>query len=419
VRYLVNDRRAAAVSAICFAFCPHMFAHLAQVQALMTLWIPFAMLAFHRLSDRPTAGRGAVLGLAMAAEAIWSGYYGVFVLLMVGFAVLVTACTRGLWTSRRYWVSLGVGALVAIAIVAPLYVPYAALRAQGFRRTLEEAGQYGANWSSYLVSSASAHAWLFKYLPQWTEVNFPGVIATLFGVAGLFVARTPREREVVFIYGGLTGLAFWASFGPSGGLYSALYTALPFFGWLRVPSRFGLIVTFGLAVLAALAVRRLISATPRATLAGVAIAVVACAELRVPLDLPAAIPVAPVYRLLATLPRGPVIEMPFYYPEVGLFRHTKYMLASTAHWMPLVNGYSDFTPADFYEHVMTLAPFPSRDALKILEPDHVRYAVFHMYGYNTENRNDVLKRLGELAQYFRPLYEDNETRMYEIVGFPE
>ena len=100
-------------------------------------------------------------------------------------------------------------------------------------------------------------------------------------------------------------------------------------------------------------------------------------------------PVAPAYRMLATLPRGPVIEMPFFYPAVGLFQHAKYMLASTSHWMPLVNGYSDFIPPDFRDHVMTLAPFPSRDAFKILEPGRVRYAVFHMNGYNTENRNEV------------------------------
>lgn len=418
-RYLVSDRRAAAVSAICFAFCPHVFAHMAQVQALMTLWIPFAMLAFHRLSDRPTAGRGAVLGLAMAAEAVWSGYYGVFVLLMVGFAVIVIAFTRGLWTDRRYWISLCAGAVVAVAIVAPLYVPYASLRAQGFTRTLEDAGQYSANWSSYLASSAVGHAWLLKLLPPWSEVNFPGVVATLFGVGGLFLARTTRERELVFVYGGLTVLAFWVSFGPSAGLYAALHAALPLFGWLRVPSRFGLIVTFGLALLAGLAVSRLLSATRYPGLLAAVIVFIACAELRVPLDLPAAIPVAPVYRVLATLPRGPVLEMPYYYPEVGLYQHTKYMLASTAHWMPLVNGYSDFTPADFYEHVMTLAPFPSRDALKILGPNGVRYAVFHLSGYNTENRNDVLKRLDELAPYFRPLYQDDETRLYEIVAFPK
>jgi hypothetical protein len=94
------------------------------------------------------------------------------------------------------------------------------------------------------------------------------------------------------------------------------------------------------------------------------------------------------------------------------------MLASTAHWMPLVNGYSDYIPADFTDNVMTLAPFPSRDAFKLLEPKRVRYVVFHMYGYNTENRNDVLARLKQFAPYLRPLYDDGGTRLYEIVGFP-
>jgi len=57
-----------------------------------------------------------------------------------------------------------------------------------------------------------------------------------------------------------------------------------------------------------------------------------------------------------------------------------------------VNGYSDFIPADFYEHVNVLAPFPSREAFKVLEPSHVRYAVFHLYGYNDLNRREVLDR---------------------------
>ena len=117
VRHLTGDRRAAAVSAIGFAFCPHMFAHLAQIQALMTAGLPFSMLAFHRLADRPTAGRGVTLGLVMAAQAICSGYYGVFVILMVGFAVFVIAMMRDLWTDRRYWTAIAIGALVAIALV--------------------------------------------------------------------------------------------------------------------------------------------------------------------------------------------------------------------------------------------------------------------------------------------------------------
>jgi hypothetical protein len=125
-----------------------------------------------------------------------------------------------------------------------------------------------------------------------------------------------------------------------------------------------------------------------------------------------------VYRTLATLPRGPVIEMPFFYLEYMFPRHTNYMLSSTAHWMPLLNGYSDYMPPDFLANVMMLAPFPSRDAFKLLEPNAVRYAIFHMYWYNPENQRDVLTRLKEFEPYLRPLYLDEDTRLYEIVGFP-
>ena len=52
------------------------------------------------------------------------------------------------------------------------------------------------------------------------------------------------------------------------------------------------------------------------------------------------------------MPRGPVAEFPFYDRRIDFHIHTRYMLNSTAHWQPLVNGYSDHIPADF----RTLAP---------------------------------------------------------------
>ena len=186
---------------------------------------------------------------------------------------------------------------------------------------------------------------------------------------GAWIAARDRRRELFLIYGGLALLAFWASFGPAGFLYSALYNVVPMFTWLRAPARFGLIVGFGLSVLAGVAISAWLERVRRPAMVTAVLVLVAAGELAVPLTLPEVPPVAPVYRTLATLPRGPVIEMPFFYPQVGLFQHTNYMLASTAHWMPLVNGYSDYIPPDFYEHVMLLAPFPSRDAFKILEPN--------------------------------------------------
>ena len=419
VRYLTSDRRAAVVSAIGFAFCPFVFAHTAHIQLLMTAGLPFTLLAFHRLADRPSPGRGAALGAAMAAQAMCCGYYGVFVCLMVGFAVVAVAVTRRLWAVFRYWMAILIAAAISVLLVIPAFLPYLTLqRVDGFRRGLNDSVQYSANWSDYLASSAYAHAWMLSHLPAWSEVSFPGFVMLIFGVWGARVAVRDRRRELTLLYGGLTLLAFWASFGPRAMLYSALYRVVPMFAWLRAPARFGLIVAFGLSVLAGVAISAWLRRSRRPALLTAALVIVAAGELAVPIYMPEVPSVEPVYRTLATLPRGPVIEMPFFYPEVGLFQHTKYMLASTAHWMPMVNGYSDYIPPDFYEHVMLLAPFPSRDAFKILEPNRVRYAVFHMNGYNTENRNDVLTRLEEFKAYLRPLYTDDTTRLYEIVGFP-
>jgi len=424
VRHLARDRRGAAVAAIGFAFCPFVFAHLPHIQLLMTAGLPFTMLVFHRLIERPSVGRGATLGAVMAVAALGCGYYGVFAILMVGFGVLVVMTMRGVWTSGALWLGLIVGAVVAVALVAPAFLPYRELqRQEGFGRSLDDSLRYSANWSAYLASSAHAHVWMLEYLPRWNEAAFPGFVVSIFGVAGLWVARRVQRGEVVIIYGGLAALAFWASFGPAAGLYSVFYSTLPMFAWLRAPSRFGVVVCFALSVLAGVAISTLLRGMRdgrRAGLAAAGLAAVAAAELMVPLRMPVVPPVENVYRMLAASPRGPVIEMPFYYPEVGLFQHAKYMLASTSHWMPLVNGYSDFIPPDFTEHVLTIAPFPSRDAFKLLEPGRVRYAVFHMYGYNTENRNDVLARLKQFEQYLRPLYMDEGTgtRLYEIVGFP-
>lgn len=419
VRRLTGDRGAAAVSAICFAFTPFVFAHTAHIQLLMTAGLPFTMLMFHRFTDRVSPGRGAALGAAMAATAICCGYYGVFVILMVGYAALVVVASRGLLTSARYWASLALGAAVSMLLVAPAFFPYATLqRVQGFRRQLDQARQYSSNWSDYLASSAHAHAWMLAYLPPWVEVAFPGFVAMGFGLAGVWVARRRQGGEIVAIYGGLAVLAFWASFGPAGLLYTALYDTVPLFAWLRAPARFGLIVALALSVLAGPAVSAFASRFRRPRLVAGLVATVAAAELIVPSNLREMNGFEPVYRTLATLPRAPVIETPFYYIE-GMFPlHAKYMLNSTTHWMPLVNGYSDYIPPDFVENVMTLAPFPSVPALRLLKPLGVRYAVLHLYGYNAENRRDVLARLKELEQYFRPLYQDEGTRLYEIVGYP-
>jgi 4-amino-4-deoxy-L-arabinose transferase-like glycosyltransferase len=439
VRNLVGNRPAAAVAAICFAYCPYVFSHLPHVHLLMTAGLPLSMLAFHRVADRPTAWRAAALGLAVAAQALFCGYYAIFVALTVGFAVLLIATTRRRWTDARYWTAIAIAAGVAIAIALPLFLPYMRLqRATGFVRPLDEARLWSADWRTYFASSAHAHAWMLPIIGRWNEVLFPGFVALASGVAGLGVGWLARGRlrEISILYGGLAALAFWASLGPDAGLYKVLHSSVPAFSLLHAPSRFGVVVAFALSVLAGVSMTALLAWLRRPDRSGTAgrfrstqylsrksacatILVIAATvfELRVPLSFSQAPRVETGYRVLATLPRGPVLEMPFYSRRFASAR-TQYMLSSTAHWMPLVNGYSSYIPQDFVDKTEALGGFPTIEAFKVLERDRVRYAVFHLNLFTPDARDDVVARLREFDRYLLRHYADDRVWLYEIVEFP-
>ena len=212
---------------------------------------------------------------------------------------------------------------------------------------------------------------------------------------------------------------FWLTFGPKAGLYTLLYYTVPVFSFLRAPSRAGIVVTLCLVVLAAPAL--IVLMRRRAVNTAFAILLVlAVADLyRAPLRMREAPPLPAVYRTLASLPKAPVIELPYWATSIEYHRHAEYMLASTAHWQPLVNGYSDHIPQDFRDHAPALARFPSRESFAILEPLDARYAVFHLDLMPPNDRDDLIRRLDvEYLGYLRPIEKDGNVWLYEIVSWP-
>jgi hypothetical protein len=346
---------------------------------------------------------------------------------MVAYAVLFFAAARGLWRSRTYWLAVVIGAVLSMGLVLPFFLPYVGLQQdQGFHRTLAESGRYSAVAGSYLASSAHAHAWLLalaRRLGGWNgEVLFPGVVALVTGLAGLVIGLAAHERqarETTMLYGSLGALALWASFGPSAGLYSVLFR-LPVFSFLRAPSRFGLLVLFALAVLGAIALGRVLArlTARHATLAAAAIALVAIVELNIlPFPWERAIPISRTYEALAKLPRGTIAEFPFYGERAVFHLHTQYMVFSTSHWLPMVNGYSDHFPDDFRQIAPALASFPSTDTFRLLARYRVRYIGIH-WNMFVSKAEDVRKRLEPFAPYLRPIAADENMTLYEVVGFP-
>src|SRR5262249_24933988 len=130
------------------------------------------------------------------------------------------------------------------------------------------------------------------------------------------------------------------------------YRYVPGFDGLRVPARFGMIVAFGLSVLAGLGVPR--RAAP------IAAALILVESYAVPLPLnqnsteykrPNLAPLADLppeppagYGDVRALPAGSaVLELPLGEPAFDV----RYMYYSTRHWRPLVNGYTGGQPADY------------------------------------------------------------------------
>ncbi len=427
VRRLTGRRGAAAVSAVAFAFCPFVFSHIPHIQLLMTAGLPFSLLALHRFIERRSVGRAVTLGVTLAVTALACGYYGIFAGLIAGAGILFYAVSRGLWREPRYWIGgLGAG-LLSIALVTPFFLPYVDLQSgSGFARSLDDARRWSADWASYAASAAWAHRWIHPLIGRWSEVLYPGTIAVVFGLAGLVIglsspAPAPggRGRDDVVFYGGLAGLALWASFGPKAGLYAVLHVTIPLFAWLRAPSRMGLVVTLALCVLAGFAITRLIDRMRRAPWLAAGLVILTMADLAVvPLFMVEARPLPEAYATLARWPYAPVAEFPFFYRRIDFPRHAEYMLPSTFHWRPLINGYSDYIPPDFREMVIPVSSFPNPESFKILQQHRVRYVLFHIDLYARSAWRDVSQRIERYNEYLRPIRTEGSVWLYEIVAWP-
>jgi hypothetical protein len=443
---LTGSAGAGFVSAVLFTFCSYLWGHTAHVQLLMTFVVPLVMLAFHRMRDRPTTASSVLLGAALATAGLACGYYGVYGGILVGFASLVFARR-----DAKYWIALGGAAVTAGLIVLPFVVPYMRVRAGTGAEPVrtEQAVQISADLQDYLTSPTILENAIIpsKWAAFPHESLSPGLVLLIlvviaFATVGKFAAwrvrdtlstsirsvfgRTSRTAEpaspltasqVLWGYGAVTALAVWASLGPAYGLYAVLMDAVPGMSWLRAPSRMGVDVALGLAVIGGLGARWLIVGWRWALIPLVAVCVLDRYAGWPSVD---ADPIPRVYRVLATLPRGAVVEFPFPYVPNDFHHHTRAMYNSTADWMPRVNGYSDIVPNDFREIAMPINDFPELSAFPLMYQYQVKYVVWQLAGYprGTVVFDRLASRFAAAAPYLRPLVRNSDYWLYEIVGWP-
>jgi hypothetical protein len=162
---------------------------------------------------------------------------------------------------------------------------------------------------------------------------------------------------------------------------------------LRDPSRFGALVILGVGVLAAIglaAVRRRIAARWRLALPLIPLVTASAEALCAPFGFVPYQGVSPIYaRLLLEPERVALAEFPFHAGE-GDHLNAPYVLASTEHWTPLVNGYSGIAPRGYEQRAETLRHFPDPTAIEELHRLGVSHVIVHLGRYRAQRQRRIV-----------------------------
>ena len=322
--------------------------------------------------------------------------------------------------ARRVARNIGLACAAVALATMPFVLPYLELRRLGFEpRPLAEVIRFSADTFAYFTADPNTRVWgsIAQAWPRAEGALFPGVtivVLALVSVApalallplaivllplyavrvplirmasvsrtlvvaaiasAVLVARSRSQRRAVVswlaspagFFALLVVFAAAMSFGPEvhargrlvadGVPYAIAYRFVPGFDGVRVPARFGMVVAFGLAELAALVIRT----RPAAIVAGALVLIESCA-VPIPINqndttyrhphlaaLPGRVTLddrGDLDAFLARLPPSAAIaELPLGEPAFDV----RYMFASTRHWRRLVNGYSGGAPAEYLQ----------------------------------------------------------------------
>ena len=396
-----RDRFAALVAGSLLAFNTHTLTRLAHVQALHAYGLPMALLFADRIVSGPR--RRDVLGLAasMAMLAYTSGYLLVFGTVMVAVVIVARVADWRRNVGRVLGAFAAATVLAAVA-TAPIAIPYRRVAIeQNMVRSLEIVREYSATLTGYLAAAGSVHyhTWSGRFFSNPVDAFFPGVAAIVLAAVAGWAAIRQREHRARVLTIALLGIAgFVLSLGMQTPVYGWLFAIFPPMQGLRAAARFGNLFLLAMAVLAGvgLAVLRQSPRRPGLILAASVAAVTAVnlEALRAPFEYRRFDGIPRLYTLLAAEPGKVVLAETPFYPPIAVFENAEYVLNSTAHWRPLMNGYSGYIPESYAKVAWTFWYFPEEHAIQAMRAAGVTHVTVHPDRFG----NDAARTIERLSR---------------------
>ena len=412
-----RDRLAALTAGSLFAFNAHTLTRLPHVQAMHAYGMPLSLLLADRLIGQPRPVTAVLLGACMAMMAYTSGYFVVFATVMIA-VVLIVRISDGI-RSLQVAAMFGLAAITAAVLALPLLIPYRRVAIdQHMVRPLAEAGLYSATLIGYLAAPGRVHfeTWSSGFFANPVDSFFPGAIAVLLSLAAIWhaIRRRDEPARVAMVFAiGFIGLLL--SLGPKTPLYAWLYTVFPPMQGLRAAARFGGLFLLAIALLAGIGLARLRQGLNRRWATAAAIAAVFLVNLealRAPFEYRRWRGIPEIYRLLASEPGKVVLaEMPFYPPH-AVFENAEYVVNSTAHWRPLMNGYSGYTPVTYVDAASLMWYFPDARAFPPMNANGVTHIMVHPHRWGHESSRVIERIAGQPDLELIAVDEKTGIRLY-------
>ena len=426
-----------------FAFSPHQFekAYAGHAALVQTWVIPLLLLMLLRLRRRRTLPAAAIAGLVLGATFYVNSYYGLFGLFVVAVFLLVELFFVRGW-SQRLWVftmanTMAAGCLAVLVPALAAYVKDADRSSLVFQRSIDDLQLFGAAPLAYIVPSERhpvfgdlvAGLWAQNDTRHFAEPTlFYGYVT--FVLALVAFVLWARGNPFFHAHGRSFLVAFASLLVPVAlvtslpRLVDVLGVSIPMPAYLigevttswRVFARFGVLVGFGLVLLAAMALQILVRRRHGLWL-GLAIAGVAAFELAPgPPTRTWAVNEPPAHvAWLARHPGGIVAHYPMLTDQAAEDRMEGYeYYFQVQHKHPLFWHYGFVRPDSREEAIRMIAKFPTAEATPgVLAAERVRYVVLH---------DDIYCEAGEfppvLSDGLRLVAQFPGTRIFTVQSGP-
>ena len=382
-----RDWSAGIAAGIVIAFNAHTESRIPHLQALHAEFLPLILVALDRLLQAPRIRHSLSLAGAFVLQALCSYYLLVMVSLGLVAATLARPAT---WWGRRGLAvakALAVAAGLAVLLLLPYLWPYWSLSRAGLNRGLVDL--VCATPRNYLTAVSHVDYWLLEAF-YGNDALFPGFVALGLAVVALARGAWKDDRVRMCLAFGACGVVL--SFGSSVPGFGWLWSAFPPLHGIRAIVRFGYLGLVTVAVLGGFgvaAIRQWVRRPSWALVCGLCLPALVFAEsLAAPIEYTYAERILPIYHRLDGVPGAVVADLPLA-PHARIFQNAPAMLDSTTSFYRLINGYSGFIPASYYEVSDAVETFPAPDALAALR----RRGVTHLFVHTDQFAPGLSERL--------------------------